>query len=100
MEVRQLMKQAADAIERHHRREEAIKLAMVMVERGKCEPFSSLADLEEKVASLSSKNLEAVREALDMDSELADFGKVASPAIEVPPGSSKAEVNFFHRLSD
>lgn len=100
METRQLMKKAADIIGRHRRREEAVKLAMLMVERGKCEPFSSLAELEEKVAALEAKNLEAVKEALEMDSDLTDFGKVASPSVEVPKGSSKAEANFFHRLSE
>lgn len=95
-----LMKQAAETIERHRRRDEAVKLAMQMVERGKCEPFKSYGEFEEKVAALEAKNLEAVREALDMDGDLADFGKVASPETPVPPGSNKAEVAFFHRLSE
>jgi hypothetical protein len=99
-EAKSLMKQAADAIDRHRRRDEAIKLAMVMVERGKCEPFQTLEEFEEKVAALEVKNLEAVREALEMDSDLTDFGKVASPQVAVPAGSSKAEVAFFHRLSE
>jgi hypothetical protein len=95
-----LMKQAADTIETHRRRDEAVKLAMHMVERGKCEPFKSFNDFEEKVAMLESKNLDAVREALDMDGDLADFGKVASPETPVPLGSNKAEIDFFHRLSE
>jgi len=95
----QLMKRAADAIEGHRRKEEAIKLAMLMVERGKCEPFASWHELQEKVATLETKNLDAVREALEMDSDLADFGKVAAPEQSVSTGS-KAESNFFHRLSE
>jgi len=95
-----LMKQAAETIESHRRRDEAVKLAMNMVERGKCEPFKSYSDLEEKIAMLESKNMDAVREALDMDGDLADFGKVASQDNVVPPGSNKAELDFFHRLSE
>lgn len=98
--AKDLMKKAADTIESHRRRDEAVKLAMHMVERGKCEPFKSFSDFEEKVAMLESKNLEAVREALDMDGDLADFGKVASPDTTVPLGSNKAEIDFFHRLSE
>lgn len=93
-----LMKQAADAIERHRRKDEAIKLAFAMVEKGKCEPFSTLGEFQEKVASLLEKNLDAVAEALEMDAELSDFGKVASEKSSVAGGSS-AEMNFFHRLS-
>lgn len=98
--MKTLIKQAADAIEEHRRRDDALKLAMLMVERGKCEPFKSYSDMEMKVASLMEKNLDAVREALDMDSELTDFGKVASPQTEVPQGSNRAEMAFFHRLSE
>lgn len=94
-----LMKQAADAIDRYRRREEAVKLAFAMVEKGKCEPFESLAAFQEKVASLLDKNLDAVAEALEMDAELSDFGKVASEKTNVAGGSS-AEMNFFHRLSE
>ena len=95
-----LMKEAADTIERHRRREEAIKIAMEMVERGKCEPFKTHEDLMSKVASLEEKNLDAVREALDMDSDLSDFGKIASPTSPEVRGANKAEADFFHRLSE
>lgn len=99
-DAKTLMKNAASAIAEFSRRDQAIKLAMSMVERGKCEPFKSVSELEEKVASLMEKNLDAVREALDMDGELTDFGKVASPQTEVPAGSNRAEMTFFHRLSE
>jgi hypothetical protein len=70
-----------------------------MVERGKCEPYSSMEQLEEKVALLETKNLEAVKEALEMDGELTDFGKVASDGrAEIPTGSGAAEQKFFQRL--
>lgn len=97
--AKSLMKQAADSIERHRRREEAVKLAFAMVERGKCEPFESYDAFEEKVASLEEKNLEAVREALEMDSDLTNFGKVAEEKVSIP-GASQADLNFFHRLSE
>ena len=99
-EARSLMKQAADTIEKYRLQNQAVKIAMEMVERGKCEPFKSYDELQQKVASLAEKNLEAVKEALEMDSELTDFGKVASPQVTVPAGSSKAEMEFFHRLSE
>ena len=93
-----LMEQAADSIEQHRRHEEAVKLAFSMVEKGKIEPFKSFDEFSEKVASLEEKNLEAVREALDMDVELTDFGKTASS--NVVSGANSAEMNFFHRLSE
>lgn len=98
-EAKTLMKKAADAIERHQRREEAIKLAFEMVQRGKCNPFETYDEFQEKVASLEEKNIDVVREALEMDSDMADFGKVASEQT-APAGSGKAEMNFFHRLSE
>lgn len=98
-EAKTLMTKAADAIERHRRREEAVKLAFAMVERGKCAPFESYDDFQEKVAALEEKNIDVVREALDMDADLTDFGKVASEQ-KAPTGSSGAEMNFFHRLSE
>jgi len=99
MDTRHLLKKAADVIEVHRRREEAVKLAMLMVERGKCEPFDSYGRLSEKVAELESKNLDVVREALDMESELVDLGKVASSDVTLK-GSSRAEASFWHRLSE
>ena len=98
-EAKSLIKKAADAIERYRRREEAVKLAFAMVERGKCNAFENYEDFQEKVSSLEIKNLDAVKEALEMDSELADLGKVASEQ-RAPSGSAGAEMNFFHRLSE
>jgi len=99
MKTRELMKQAADTIEVHRQRDDQIKIAMLMVERGKCEPFSSMSELEEKIASFEGKSLDVIREALDMDTDLADFGKVASNDVVIA-GSDRAEMNFFHRLSE
>lgn len=99
MNPKELMKQAADAIDRHRRKDEAIKLAFSMVEKGKCEPFASFSEFDEKVATLMEKNLDAVREALDMDSGLSDFGKVASDKTSIAGGTS-AEMTFFHKLSE
>lgn len=98
-EAKTLMTKAADAIERHQRREEAVKLAFAMVERGKCAAFESYDEFQEKVAALEDKNIDVVREALEMDADLTDFGKVASEQ-KAPHGSSGAEMNFFHRLSE
>lgn len=91
----ELLKEAAAALETAHRREEAAKLAFAMVEKGKVAPFDTYADFEEKIASLMGKNLEVVREALDLDVDLPDFGKVASTG-SVPEDATAA---FFHRLA-
>lgn len=91
-----LLKEAADALDSAQRRDEAVKLAFNMVERGKISPFDSYADFQEKIASLMEKDLRVVEEALDMDVDMHDFGKVASS--EGLP--QNAESAFFHRLAD
>jgi hypothetical protein len=93
----ELLKEAAGALEQSQRRMEATKLAFDMVERGKIPPFSDYASFETKVASLMSKDLRVVEEALEMDSNLADFGKVAS---EGKGHGNDAVSNFFHALAD
>lgn len=92
-----LLKEASDALEHAHRRMEAEKIAFTMVEKGKISPFSNYNDFHEKVASLLSKDLRVVEEALDMDSSLADFGKVAE---ERSTGSADPTLAFYHRLTD
>lgn len=90
-----LLKEAADALTVAHRRHEAEKLAFAMVERGKISPFKSYEEFQEKVASVMAKDLAVVQEALEMDSPLAEFGKVASAG----PNTSDAHEMFFHRLA-
>jgi hypothetical protein len=92
-----LLKEAAVALEQSQRRTEATKLAFDMVERGKIPPFGSYRSFEEKVASLMHKDLRVVEEALQMDSSLADFGKVAS---EGRAHGSDPTSNFFHALAE
>lgn len=97
---KQLMKQAADEIERFRKREEATKLAFELVEKGKCEPYGTYQDFETKIASLLEKDLEVVREAMEMDGELADFGKIASEEnTSSVKGFDGATDRFFARLS-
>jgi len=93
----ELLKEAAGALEQSQRRMEATKLAFDMVERGKILPFSDYASFETKIASLMGKDLRVVEEALEMDGNLADFGKVASEGR--PTGNDPAS-NFFHALAD
>lgn len=93
---KELLKQAADAIEAAHRRDEATKLAFAMVERGKVSPFESYDEFEEKIASLMEKDLKVVREAMEMDVDLPDFGKVASG----PSYPDDATAAFYHRLAE
>ena len=92
----ELLKQAADAIDGARRREEATKLAFTMVEHGKVAPFESHAALEEKVASLMTKDLEVVKEALSMDVDLPNFGKVANDS----PTAGDPTATFFHSLAE
>jgi hypothetical protein len=93
----ELLKEAASALEQSQRRVEATKLAFDMVERGKIAPFADYASFETKIASLMGKDLRVVEEALQMDSSLADFGKVAS---EGRPTGNDAASTFFHALAD
>lgn len=91
-----LLKEAVDALELAGRHNQAVKLAFQMVERGKVPPFENYAQFEEKVASLMEKNLSVVEEALGMDVDMADFGKVASTG-GVPQDAATA---FYHRLAE
>lgn len=91
-----LLKQASVALEKEHRRHEATKLAFVMVEKGKIQPFETYDALEEKVASLMEKDLRVVREALDLDVELPEFGKLAGGP-SIPEDATAA---FYHRLAE
>lgn len=92
----ELLKEAADALDRAHKHDEAIKIAFNMVERGKVPPFESYDAFASKVAELEEKNLAVVREALDLDGTLADFGKVAST------GGTATDPHeaFLHALTD
>ena len=97
---KELMKQAADRIEHLQRRQEATKLAFAMVEKGRCEPFGTYAEFEEKVASLLDKDLKVVQEAIELDSGLTDFGKIASEGnAPVTVGLDGATDRFFAKLS-
>lgn len=91
-----LLKEAASALDQAQRREDAVKLAFSMVERGKVLPFESYTDLQEKVASLMQKDLRVVEEALELDVDLPDFGKVAS----TDNAPTDATAAFFHRLAE
>jgi len=91
-----LLKEAADALEQAQRRSDAVKLAFSMVERGKIPAFENYDQFEEKVASLMQKDLRVVQEALELDVDMPNFGKVASTTdVHDDPHSA-----FFHRLAD
>lgn len=91
-----LLKQAADALEHAHIRQEAEKLAFEMVEQGRISPFQNFDQFQQKVASLMDKGIEIVREALDIESPAADFGKLAEAK---GPSGSSPEAAFYHRLA-
>lgn len=91
-----LLKEAASALDLAQRREDAIKLAFALVEKGKVPVFENYDELMDKVASLLEKDLRVVEAALDMDATMPDFGKVASES-STPSDPSAA---FFHRLAD
>ena len=96
IEQKELLKEAASALEGAHRQNDAVKLAFTMVERGKIPPFETLSQFNEKVASLMEKDLRVVEEALEMDAPLADFGKIASSG----PAPADATAAFYHRLAE
>jgi len=91
-----LLKEAADALDSAQRRDEAVKLAFSMIERGKIAPFADYNEFQTKVASLMEKDLRVVEEALNMDADMPDFGKVASSGGQ-PEDAAAA---FFHRLAE
>ena len=90
-----LLKEAADALEVAQRREDAVKLAFSMVEKGKVPPFMSYDDFQEKVATLLDKDLRVVEQALEFDVDVPALGKVASTGGPQDPTEA-----FFHRLSE
>ncbi|TAL43323.1 MAG: hypothetical protein EPN91_06610 [Salinibacterium sp.] len=90
-----LLKEAADALDLAQRREDAIKLAFGMVERGKIPAFESYGLFQEKVAMLLEKDLRVVEQALELDVDVPSMGKVAS---ESRPTDLTAA--FFHRLTE
>ena len=95
----ELLKEASAAFVVAHRRLEAEKLAFSMVERGKIPPFMDYESFQEKVASILDKDLAVVEEALELDADLADMGKVASEKTPVA-GADSAVAAFYHRLAD
>ena len=92
-----LLKEAANALDVAQKRDAAVKLAFDMVERGKVPPFESYGQFQEKIASLMEKDLRVVQEALDLDADMPDFGKVAAEGDSVPDDAASA---FFHRLAE
>ncbi len=90
-----LLKEAATALDQAQRRADAEKLAFSMVERGKIPPFESFDSFQEKVASLLTKDLRVVEEALELDVDAASFGKVASEGTPQDPTDA-----FYHRLTE
>ena len=95
----ELLKEAADALVYADRERQATKLAYRLVEKGKIPPFQSFAALQEKVAELVTRDLRVVSEAIDLDSPISDFGKVAAADAPVVGGDSAA-TSFYHRLAD
>lgn len=91
-----LLKEAAQALEMAHQRDNAVKIAFEMVERGKIPAFETRHQFEEKIASLMEKDLRVVEEALEMDAPMADFGKIASSG----PAPTDAAAAFYHSLAE
>lgn len=94
-----LLKEAADALDRAQRREDATKLAFSLVEKGKIPPFDSYEAFQVKVASLLDKDLRVVEEAISLDADLPNFGKVANAGGTVVGGDAATSA-FFHTLAD
>ena len=92
-----LLKEAADALDAAQNRDRAVKLAFSLVEHGKIPPFVTYADFEEKVASIQTRDLRVVEEAISLDIDMPDFGKVASEDTATPNDATAA---FYHRLAE
>jgi len=91
-----MLTKAAAALEWAGRYQTAEKLAFEMVERGDVPPFQTYGQFHEKVANLMERDLDVIREALDIGSPAADFGKVAEAK-----GLSQTtpEASFYHTLA-
>lgn len=94
-----LLKEAADALDRAQKREDATKLAFSMVEKGKIPPFETYEAFQMKVASLVEKDLRVIEQALELDVDMPDLGKVANAGPTVAGGDS-ATAAFFHTIAD
>lgn len=94
-----LLKEASQGLRRAHRRVEAEKVAFALVEKGKIPAFGSWRDFQAKVAEVLGKDIAVVREALDMDAPLPDFGKVAEDR-GAPENADAATAAFFHSLAE
>lgn len=92
-----LLKEAADLLDVAQRRDDAVKLAFSMVEKGKIPPFENYSSFQEKVASLLDKDLRVVEQALELDADSPSLGigKVAADG-----ASQDATDAFYHRLAD
>jgi len=98
IQTKGLLKEAADKIASFELREQSVKLAFQMVERGKCPPFKTLNELEEKVASIIEKDPKIVEQALALEPMSADLGTLSQEKTASAGGSP--ELAFFHRLSE
>lgn len=94
-----LLKEASQGLRRAHRRVEAEKVAFALVEKGKIPAFECWRDFQSKVAEVLGKDLAVVREALDLDAQLPDFGKVAEER-GGSGGEDAATAAFFHSLAE
>jgi hypothetical protein len=94
-----LLKEASEGLRKAHRRIEAEKVAFALVEKGKIPAFGSYGDFQTKVAEVLGKDLDVVREALDMDGTLADFGKVAEDR-GLGSEADAATSAFYHSLAE
>ncbi len=92
-----LLIKAATALEWAGRRQVAEELAFEMIEQGRISPFGTFDDFQEKIANLMERDLNVVREALEIDVSVADFGKLAEDGSS---SSSSPEEIFFHTLAD
>jgi hypothetical protein len=100
-----LMKEAAEKIASLEAREHAVKLAFVMVERGKCPAFKTQAELEEKVAMILEKDPKVFEQALALEpigTQLGTLSHEKTASAEVGSGNSSdaAASRMFHRLSE
>lgn len=95
----ELLKQAATALDLAQHRNDAVKLAFTMVEKGKARPFESFEEFEEKVAQIMQKDLRVFEEALAMDTGDVGLGKVAAANAGAPVIGTNPESDFMHRLA-
>jgi len=92
--LRDELSKLARASDEHSKKEKATQLLFKQASLGICEMPSSYGELQEKIASLCTENLEVLEKALEFHTGDAGLGKLASDDAQAVPATPEKE--FAH----